>query len=120
MEHLDKKESCEFTLIGGSTCDLQRAPSTLMASSSPTPKPYSSATIMLPDRCLRCQFKTKKKRRGELRSSSSNEEACSGSSSSSSPDNVGVILRWDEEDIMAWLSENDFSIYEVSSRFSLY
>ena len=118
MEHLDKKESCEFTLIGGSTCDLQRAPSSLMASSSPTPKAYSSATI-LSDRCLRCQLKTKK-RRGELRSSSSNEEAGSSSNSSSSPESGGVILRWDEEDIMAWLSENDFSIYEVCGWISLH
>lgn len=114
MEHLDRKESCEFTLIGGNTCDLQRAPSSLMASSSPTPKPYS---ILDTSRCLHCQLKTKKKRRGELRSSSSNEEtrSTSSNSSSSSPDNGGVILRWDEEDIMAWLSENDFSIYEVRS-----
>lgn len=119
MEHLDREnsshqdqEACEYTLIGGTRNKLARCPSSLM-SSSPNPKPYSTAaSSLLSDKCPRCQLR---KKRGALGSSSSAEDAA-GSRSSSSLGNGGgeAILRWDEEDVMAWLRETaGLENYEV-------
>lgn len=95
MEHLDKEnhlhvvglETCEFTLVGGDSCKLMRAPSSL-AETAPT---YH--------------------RRGK-RSTQNNSPS---DETGSSFDECGpAILRWDEEDVIAWLRETGLEIYEVS------
>lgn len=112
MEHLDREnhqETCEYTLIGGTSNTLARCPSSLMASTSPTPKPFSTAACaLLPEKCPRCQLR---KKRGALGSSSSADEEAR--SSSSFGNGGGAILRWDEEDVLAWLRETGLEIYEV-------
>ena len=110
MEHLDREnhqEACDYTLIGGSACNLTRQPSSLLNLSSA----HSSAAV-LPEKCPRCLLRKKKKGRSALGSSSSNEEV-TFSLSGSSPDSGGTVLKWDEEDVIAWLREIGLEFYEV-------
>lgn len=115
MEHLDKEhhqEACEYTLIGGSSSKLTRCPSSLMANTAPSPKHNSGlAALSQPGRCPRCHSR----KRSALGSSSSADEA-PGSRSSSSLENGGAVVKWDEEDIKAWLSEIGMEIYEVHNK----
>ena len=105
MEHLDSREgdqeTCEYTIIGGRSCHLTRVPSTLM--SRDTLSPPSSLS-----------HRSCKVRRAGLMadSASSSIEEGAGSRSSSCLGNNG-ILRWDEEDIQAWLKEVGMENYEV-------
>lgn len=99
-ENSNHPDSCEYTLIGGESHKLARCPSSLMGSTSP--KQYS----LLPEKCPRCQLRKKRVAVG------SGEEEPQGSRPSSSSSN-GAILRWDEEDVMAWLRESGWEMYEV-------
>ena len=127
MEHLDSREgdqeTCEYTIIGGKSCNLVRVPSTLQASlSSPPTSPARSSK--LPEGCPRCGGRGGKVRKGSRglctdAKSPSIEEGGSGAvsrSSSACGDGLGnpVGPRWDEEDVVAWLGEVGMACYEVS------
>lgn len=103
MEYLDREndqETCEYTLVGGSSSNrlLERCPSTLMVSSPSKPHPSAA------EKCPRCQLR--KKKRSTLGSSSSAEDSRPSSS-------LGSVMSWDEEDVMAWLRETGLEMYEV-------
>lgn len=115
MELLDKEnhqETYEYTIIGGYSSNLTRIPSTLGYRSA-TPSPNTSHA-----KCLRCQG-TGRVGTGLSKSSSNS----SGSEEVDAPSPVAAAalpLRWDEEEVMSWLKEKGFHIYEVQSTLPLH
>ena len=102
-----REGSSQFTLIGGSSSKLLRCPSSLMTTS---PSHAAKPSCVSTEKCPRCQVRKKKQPRT---STSSFDDG--SSRSSSSVGNGGAIMRWDEEDVMAWLRETGLGVYEVST-----
>ncbi len=110
MELLDKgdrTETCEFTVIGGKGCKLTRSPSNLRTSPPSSLTTLNQRRSSLPDKCSHCEGPL---RNGGHRGSGSNSEE--GSSSGSSLGH-SVVVKWDQEDVMAWLREAGFECYQV-------
>jgi hypothetical protein len=113
MENLEvpTDPSTGYTIIGGNSSELKRCPSSL-AKFSPSHTIKSSGA----EKCPRCQLRRKKKKKS---GSTSSADDTNGSSTCSSIDGGAgggsvMIMRWDEDDVMAWLGEAGFGGYTVS------
>lgn len=109
MELLDKEnhqETYEYTIIGGYSSNLTRIPSTLGYRSA-TPSPNTSHA-----KCLRCQG-TGRVGTGLSKSSSNSSGSEEVDAASPASPVAAAALRWDEEEVMSWLKEKGFHIYEV-------
>jgi len=99
MELLDKKvrmDSCEYKVIGGKSCSLVRRPSAFM-DNAPSANSFSGSPGWW--------TKAAKRKLGSL-------DSADGGSASCSPEGK-AILKWDLEDIKAWLSEIGMERYQV-------
>lgn len=112
MEQLDREnripDSCEYTLIGGKSCNLARTPS-LLQENFHQHMISSSSSSSKAQRCFE----------GLRRSSTGGSGGNGDEVGSRSGSSLGhsVVARWDGEDILAWLKEVGFECYQVSFWF---
>ena len=95
---------CEYKVIGGRTTHLARTPSTLALSER---QARSQGRVPSPN------FLRPRENGEDTRSSSS------AGNSSLSNGIGGHILKWDQDDVLAWLKECGFEQYEVRINYRL-
>ena len=116
MEHLDKEnreDTCEYIVIGGQGSEVARHPSLIMMSGGgPKHQHQHQHRAFSLEKCPHCECCL---RNGVRRSSEEGSLVGGGSSRSGSSLGHSMVVRWDEEDILAWLREAGFDCYQVSS-----
>lgn len=109
------REACEYTLIGGRACNLTRQPSSLLNVAPGRDREGPDLLFSPTHRC--CRNRGRRNSSFKIGSSSSSiEEGGGGGSRCGSGLSLGdccSVLRWDEKDVLAWLSEIGMECYEV-------